>query len=285
MIRMFIFSYAGDAAEAAACVRCARMSVPCASVTVVDDASHPVQKETAEALRSMGAEYVQSSWERHGNLRGPDCIRGMLSEMCREAEDDDILVKVDCDTALLDGGWLRWMEQRPWCQMYTSGDFVNGDWRVFGCLYALRGWIARRLYREMDWTLLDDRAPEDWTIGREVLARVPATLCRIDEPWRKRSPWSVWTAWCWPSRTVSAESYAARFAVVITGSPRMPDQPASERARVMHLLADARERMLREGVVREDDETVDWGDLLAACKGEAESMQTPCTELADRQVI
>ena len=173
---MFIFSYAGDAAEAAACVRCARMSVPCASVTVVDDASHPVQKETAEALRSMGAEYVQSSWERHGNLRGPDCIRGMLSEMCREAEDDDILVKVDCDTALLDGGWLRWMEQRPWCQMYTSGDFVNGDWRVFGCLYALRGWIARRLYREMDWSLLDDRAPEDWTIGREVLARVPAAL-------------------------------------------------------------------------------------------------------------
>ena len=83
MIRMFIFSYAGDAAEAAACVRCARMSVPCANVTVVDDASHPVQKETAEALRSMGAKYVQSSWERHGNLRGPDCIRGMLSEMCR----------------------------------------------------------------------------------------------------------------------------------------------------------------------------------------------------------
>ena len=149
----------------------------------------------------------------------------------------------------------------------------------------MRGWIARRLYREMDWTLLDDRAPEDWTIGREVLARVPAALCRIDEPWRKRSPWSIWTAWCWPSRTVSAESYAARFAVVITGSPRMSNQPASERARVMHLLADARERMLREGVAREDDEAVDWGDLLAACKGEAESMQTPCTKLADRQVI
>ncbi|WP_148038630.1 hypothetical protein [Akkermansia muciniphila] len=45
----------------------------------------------------------------------------------------------------------------------------------------------------------------------------------------------------------------------------MPDQPASERARVMHLLADARERMLREGVAKEDDEAVDWGNLLAAC--------------------
>ena len=27
-------------------------------------------------------------------------------------------------------------------------------------LYALRGWMASRLYREMDWTLLDDSAPE-----------------------------------------------------------------------------------------------------------------------------
>lgn len=41
----------------------------------------------------------------------------------------------------------------------------------------------------------------------------------------------------------------------------------------MHLLADARERMLREGVAREDDETVDWGGLLAACRGEAPILQ------------
>ena len=56
------------------------------------------------------------------------------------------------------------------------------------------------------------------------------------------------------SRTVSAESYAARFAMVTTGSPRLDSQPSSERARVMHLLADAREQMIREGrVAREDN--------------------------------
>ena len=32
----------------------------------------------------------------------------------------------------------------------------------------------------------------------------------------------------------------------------------------MHLLADARERMIPEDVSKEDDEAVDWGDLLAA---------------------
>lgn len=273
MIRIFIFSYAGDGYEAAACVRCARMAVPCAQVTVVDDASDPVREDYAANIRCLGADYVQSTWERNGNLRGPDCIRGILSEMCREAEDDDILVKIDCDTALLDGGFLRWMEARPWCQMYASGDFVDGAWRIYGCLYALRGWLARRLYRELDWGSMDALAPEDVTIGREVLARVPATLCRLEEPWRQRSPWSEWTAWCWPSKTVSAESYAARFAMVTTGSPRMDDQPSSERATVMHLLAAARERMLQDGVAREDDEAVDWAPLLAACKGDATALQ------------
>lgn len=273
MIRIFVFSYSGDAAEAVACVRCARMAVPCASVTVVDDATNPVHEDVAAALREMGADYVQSCWPRNGNLRGPDCIRGILQEMCREAEDDDILIKIDCDTALLDDGWLLWMEDHPACQMYASGDFVAGAWRIYGCLYALRGWVVKRLYREMDWTLLDDLAPEDVTIGREVLARVPATLCRIEEPWRQRSPWSEWTAWCWPSRTVTAESYAARFAMVTTGSPRLDSQPSSERARVMHLLADARERILRAGVTREDDEAVDWGGLLALCRGEETALQ------------
>ena len=38
-----------------------------------------------------------------------------------------------------------------------------GSWRIYGCLYALRGWMARRLYREMDWTLLDDSAPVSYT--------------------------------------------------------------------------------------------------------------------------
>ena len=262
MIRIFIFSYSGDAAEAVACVRCVRMAVPYASVTVVDDAANPVHEDVAAALREMGADYVQSCWPRNGNLRGPDCIRGMLQEMCREAGDDDILIKIDCDTALLDDGWLRWMDDHPACPMYASGDFVAGSWRIYGCMYALRGWMARRLYLEMDWDRLDALECEDIAIGREVLARVPATLCRIEEPWRQRSPWSEWTAWCWPSKTVSAESYATRFVVVTTGSPRQDHQPASERARVMHLLADARERMLQDGVDREDDEAVDWAALL-----------------------
>ena len=66
--------------------------------------------------------------------------------------------------------------------------------------------------------------------------------------------------------------------MVTTGSPRQDHQPASERARVMHLLADARAAMLQDGVTREDDEAVDWGGLMAACRGDAGALHTPCPE-------
>lgn len=157
--------------------------------------------------------------------------------------------------------------------MYASGSLVDGEWMIYGCLYALRGRVARRLLRDMDWENMDALAPEDWTIGRAALTSLPAALARIDEPWSQRTPWSSWTAWCWYSLTASPERYASRFAVVTTGNPRLDTQPASDRARVMHLLADARERMIPEDVSKEDDEAVDWGDLLAACKGDAKALQ------------
>lgn len=53
----------------------------------------------------------------------------------------------------------------------------------------------------------------------------------------------------------------------------MDTQPSSERARVMRLLADARARMIQEGVAREDEEAVDWDSLLAVCRGDATALQ------------
>lgn len=43
----------------------------------------------------------------------------------------------------------------------------------------------------------------------------------------------------------------------------------------MHLLADARAAMLQDGVTREDDEAVDWGGLMAACRGDAGALHHP----------
>lgn len=242
MIRFVLFSYDGDATVAVECVMCVRFAVPDSKVRVVDDAAHPMPPATVSALIGLGAEYVQSSWDRGGNLRGPECIKGELEELSRAATDDDIVVKIDCDTALLDDGWLRWMASRPWVQLYASGAWQEGEWVMWGACYAMRGWLTRRLLDDIDWGEVDAQAPEDRTIGSVALAILPVGLAQIVQPWSQRQPWSEWTAWNWYSLTTSAERYAARFAVVTVGNAALYGKPASERAAVMRRLLEAKVR-------------------------------------------
>ena len=107
MIRIYTFTYAGDAQEAVACVRCARTALPEAVVTVVDDSAAPVPPEARRALVAYGARYRRSSFPRCGNLRGPECVRGIIATLAKGAADGDTVVKIDSDTALLSGGWVR----------------------------------------------------------------------------------------------------------------------------------------------------------------------------------
>lgn len=81
MIRIYTFTYAGDAQEAVACVRCARTALPEAVVTVVDDSAAPVPPEAKRALVAHGARYRRSSFPRCGNLRGPECVRGIIATL------------------------------------------------------------------------------------------------------------------------------------------------------------------------------------------------------------
>ena len=72
MIRIYLFTYAGDADEAQACVRCALAALPEAVITVADDEADPVPERTRKALLAAGARYRQTSFPRYGNLRGPE---------------------------------------------------------------------------------------------------------------------------------------------------------------------------------------------------------------------
>ena len=53
MIRIYIFTYAEDAQEAVACVRCARTALPGALVTVVDDCAALVPKSVRRSTTSF----------------------------------------------------------------------------------------------------------------------------------------------------------------------------------------------------------------------------------------
>lgn len=241
MIRIHIFTYNEDAPEAVAAARCARMAVPGAVVRVLDDGHAPMDAGTVAELEALGAAYEQTSWMRGGNLRGPGAIVGVLRSMTARADPDDILVKLDADTALLDGDWLHWMAHHPACLWYSSGDDRH---LTYGCCYAVRAHVAVHLADVLQERHLPEDAPEDLTYALAMIQEYGREACRIENPWRRgETEDSRWSCWCWHSATASPDLYARMFRVVTTGNPRPHGVPRQRRAEVMHQLCDARIRL------------------------------------------
>ena len=243
MIRIYIFTYAGDANEAVACVRCARTALPGAVVAVVDDANAPVSPEARRTLVAYGARYRQSSFPRCGNLRGPECVRGIISTLAGGDAPDDIVIKIDSDTALLSGDWLREMEMDG-LDWYSAGyglDHCKGAERgAYGNCYAMSGRVARLASAVLQGQDLPPLAPEDLTIGRAVFDLVPTHRVRLVTPWTPQHRTGRWSWWNWDSQTADPEDYARSYDVVSVGNPRLPHIPKSARWEVMHALCDAR---------------------------------------------
>lgn len=236
MIRIYLFTYAGDANEAIACVRCARTALPAALVTVVDDSAAPVPENVRRAFLAYGARYRQSSFPRNGNLRGPECVRGIISTLAGGAADDDIVVKIDSDTALLSGSWIESMPGAG-LDWYSCG---TGARRFFGLCYAMSGKAARLASEALQHADLPENAPEDLTIGRTVINLCGVERGQFASPWTPENREGRWSWWNWDSSTTDPEDYARSYDVVSVGNPRPPHIPQSSRWEVMHALCDAR---------------------------------------------
>ena len=237
MIRIYTFTYAGDAQEAVACVRCARTALPEAVVTVVDDSAAPVPPEARRALVAYGARYRRSSFPRCDNLRGPECVRGIISTLAGEAEDEDVIVKIDSDTLLLSGGWVRDMQSNG-LALHASGYQVPShpsERSAYGPCYAISGRAARLAAEELMQADIPALAPEDLTICRTIQGLFPPERIRLDEPWTPFNREGKWTAWNWFSIAVTPKKYA-EFWMVTFGNPRPTNIPKSERARAMDAL-------------------------------------------------
>ncbi|MEF2612176.1 MAG: hypothetical protein K1W09_02560 [Akkermansia muciniphila] len=247
MIRIHIFTYKEDDQEAVAAARCARMACPSALVRVLDDCHAPVDAGTVEALEELGAVYDQTSWMRGGNLRGPGAIVGVLRSMAADASPDDILVKLDSDTALLDGDWLQWMATHPECLWYSSGDDRH---LTYGCCYAVRAHVAVHLADILQARHLPDSAPEDLTYALTMIEEYGREACRIEAPWRRgETENSRWSCWCWHSAEASPDLYARMFRMVTTGNPRPHGVPRERRAEVMHSLCNAKIKLMAAAAI------------------------------------
>lgn len=237
MIRIYLFTYAGDAEEALVCVRCAAAALPEAVITVVDDESAPIAERARIALVEAGARYRRSSFPRCGNLRGPECVRGIISTLAGEAEENDVIVKIDSDTALLSGGWVREMKHNG-LALHAAGYRVPrnpSERSAYGNCYALSGRAARMAAEALECAAIPPLAPEDLTICRTIQGLFPPEQIRLDEPWTPFNREGKWTAWNWFSIAVTPKKYA-EFWMVTFGNPRPTNIPKSERARAMDAL-------------------------------------------------
>ena len=121
MTTIYIPTYAGNGPEAVECVACASRTFPEARVIVADDSNSPMPEQYRDAC-SYGADIVTTDFDRGRNLNGPEAVRGILALLSNEAADDDIVLKVDPDTALIGRSWLQPMLTNPEIPFSACGD-------------------------------------------------------------------------------------------------------------------------------------------------------------------
>lgn len=231
MITIYIPTYAGNGPEAVECVACAAQTLPAARIIIADDYTNSMPMQFMRACQDAGAEMVYTHFARGHNLNGPEAVRGILALLSGGAQDDDIILKVDPDTAIIGRSWLQPMLDNPEIPFTACGD----DWHAaYGCCYALRGRVAKDLCAVMQTAPLSPVCPEDIIIGRYILDHYVGSW--IHYPWTPERWDGLFTAWRWgceDKATATAATYARRFDVVTTGNPCYSPFPSLARATVM----------------------------------------------------
>ena len=143
-----------------------------------------------------------------------------FSTLAGEAEDEDVIVKIDSDTLLLSGGWILDM-QRNGLSLHASGYQVPGhpsERSAYGTCYAISGRAARLAAEELMQADIPALAPEDLTICRTIQGLFPQERIRLDEPWTPFNREGKWTAWNWFSIAVTPK----KLRRILDGHLRQP---------------------------------------------------------------
>lgn len=232
------FTYAGDAELAEENTLCIRHAIPEAKVVIIDDFNNPCPESIRRKLEELGVEWRVSYWNRNGNLRGSEAILGIVSEMLASSENDnDILVKIDPDTALLEGKEIL---------SFANGTKIiwgssSNDCPMHGCAYAIKAHALKKAEGILSLTNIPLHAPEDRSIANAIMYLFPdKNQHDLSHPCSKKHPDSVWAGYhwgCYPNVT----SYD-KFSVIVTGNRPEPPLTRSNRVDVMRALRLARSK-------------------------------------------
>lgn len=196
-ITIHCFVYNGDADVIEETVRCAQQALPEARLVIIDDFNNPCPQEVQEQIKKLGCEWRSTTWSRRGNLRGKECIVGILSELLSSIHDDnDVLIKMDADTCLMNGDDIRCFAQDPSKVLCAAGEL---DVRVYGYCYCIRGYAVKNALEYIKSLEISDIAAEDVVIGFSLCQLYPdltsRTLYKTDA---KGAKWTAYHWWYYP---------------------------------------------------------------------------------------
>lgn len=214
-----LFSYRGDADLVMENLLCTKQAIPEAKLVVIDDANAPCNEEIRRRAEEIGVEWRVSTWPRGGNLRGKACILGILSEMMASSQgEDDVLLKIDADTCLLNASSLREFARGNQI-MWGSG---YPDERIYGCAYALKSHAVRKVIEYIEPLELENDAPEDIIIGFSVVNLFPNPEdLNIEIPLGVNNSEGKWTAYHW-GRYPVVSRYRGFYVVTVGNKPKPP---------------------------------------------------------------
>lgn len=151
-----LVTYKLDTLSLNVCIATIRESVPNAKIAIFDDANNPVGSDYCPP----GCLYFQTKFNRGGNLKGLECLNGIITcfQMASQYTGARFVVKIDADTYIKDLSGL--LEGKNF--MLEGFNMYYGS----GCCYKLdvRNLETIRHYLNTKNHYDPDKLPEDWTI-------------------------------------------------------------------------------------------------------------------------
>lgn len=194
LITVNIFTYAGDAPMLPYCVSSILRAHSDLTVHVIDDANVPIPEGAVVTLKNLSdrVHYRQSSFNRNGNLRGPDAVRGIVAELIKSSgEDEGVSVKIDTDVLMLKADWLNDIiaNNTPMCCSLRPGNVASGT------CYVLRNDTLPKLLKSLHTLELDELCPEDVAILSVAQALTREGECKIIIPQSESNKTGTWCGW------------------------------------------------------------------------------------------
>lgn len=164
-IAILIMTFGGDAACLGAnleALRTLRSKGHTINILIADDAENPLHYPPQ-------TDYVQTTFQRQGNLNGRECVAGQIKLMkgLVEEYDPDYVIKLDCDTVINSLEWIDADAAMTGWKLHANMDYC------FGMCYAIHPAALDEMSEwtqdENKMTLLAHNVPED--IGTGIICR------------------------------------------------------------------------------------------------------------------